>query len=58
VRAPFQDSPGQLDRTKEESKKEPDGQRSLTDPDARSMNSQATGSGLVGYNVQAAVELN
>ena len=32
----------------------PDGQVSLTDPDARSMN--ARGSGLVGYNVQAAVE--
>ena len=27
-----------------------------TDPDARSMNSQAKGSGLVGYNVQAAVD--
>jgi len=46
----------QLDDMREELKKEPDGQRSLTDPDARSMNSQATGSGLVGYNVQAAVE--
>jgi hypothetical protein len=46
----------QLDRTKKELKKEPDGQRSLTDPDARSMNSQAKGSGLVGYNVQAAVD--
>jgi transposase len=32
----------------------PDGQASLTDPDARSMN--ARGSGIVGYNVQAAVE--
>ena len=32
----------------------PDGQVSLTDPDARSMN--ARGSGVVGYNVQAAVE--
>src|ERR687898_749758 len=31
-----------------------DGQVSLTDPDARSMN--ARGSGIVGYNVQAAVE--
>ena len=46
----------QLDDTREELKNEPDGQRSLTDPDARSMNSQATGSGLVGYNVQAAVD--
>jgi transposase len=32
----------------------PDGQVSLTDPDARSMN--ARGSGIVGYNVQVAVE--
>ena len=32
----------------------PDGQVSLTDPDARSMNSR--GSGIVGYNVQAAVD--
>src|SRR3712207_4560215 len=32
----------------------PDGQVSLTDPDARSMN--ARGSGIVGYNVQAAVD--
>jgi transposase len=31
-----------------------DGQVSLTDPDARSMNTR--GSGIVGYNVQAAVE--
>lgn len=46
----------QLDETKEQLKHEPDGQRSTTDPDARSMNSQAKGSGLVGYNVQAAVD--
>src|SRR3546814_18296737 len=32
----------------------PDGQVSFTDPDARSMN--ARGSGIVGYNVQAAVD--
>jgi transposase len=32
----------------------PEGQISLTDPDVRSMNSD--GSGIVGYNVQAAVE--
>ncbi len=32
----------------------PEGQISLTDPDARSMNSR--GSGIVGYNVQAAVD--
>ena len=46
----------QLDETKEQLKHEPDGQRSTTDPDSRSMNSQAKGSGLVGYNVQAAVD--
>lgn len=34
--------------------KAPDKQLSLTDPDARSMNSR--GSGLVGYNVQSAVD--
>ncbi|CAN7726132.1 IS1182 family transposase [Variovorax paradoxus] len=46
----------QLDETKEQLKHEPEGQRSTTDPDSRSMNSQAKGSGLVGYNVQAAVD--
>ena len=45
-----------LDRTKERLKDTPDGQISSTDPDARSMISQAKGSGLVGYNVQAAVD--
>jgi hypothetical protein len=34
----------------------PDGQLSLTDPDARSMTSQGKGTGIVGYNVQTAVE--
>jgi len=34
----------------------PDGQLSLTDPDARSMASQGKGTGIVGYNVQTAVE--
>jgi transposase len=34
----------------------PDGQVSLTDPDARSMATSGRGSGVVGYNVQAAVE--
>ena len=36
--------------------KEPDEQVSLTDPDARSMNSAGKGTGIVGYNVQAAVD--
>ena len=34
----------------------PDGQISLTDPDARAMASAGTGTGLVGYNLQAAVD--
>jgi transposase len=34
----------------------PDGQVSLTDPDSRSMASQGKGTGIVGYNVQTAVD--
>ena len=34
----------------------PDKQLSLTDPDARSMATSGRGSGMVGYNVQAAVD--
>jgi hypothetical protein len=34
----------------------PDQQVSLTDPDARSMATSGRGSGVIGYNVQAAVE--
>jgi transposase len=34
----------------------PDGQISLVDPDARSMASQGKGTGIVGYNVQTAVD--
>ena len=45
-----------MKRVKEELKHEPDEQLSLTDPDARSMMSQAKGTGVVGYNVQAAVD--
>lgn len=37
-------------------KNEPDGQLSLTDPDARSMATSGRGSGIVGYNVQVAVD--
>ena len=35
---------------------QPDGQLSATDPDARSMATHGKGTGVVGYNVQAAVE--
>jgi transposase len=37
-------------------KDEPDGQLSLTDRDARSMATSGKGSGIVGYNVQVAVD--
>jgi transposase len=46
----------QLDETKVQLEQLPEGQLSTTDPDARSMVSQAKGSGLVGYNVQTAVD--
>lgn len=45
-----------MDEMRERLKTEPDQQLSLTDPGARSMVSQAKGTGLVGYNVQAAVD--
>jgi transposase len=37
-------------------KQAPDGQISLTDPDARSMATSGRGTGIVGYNVQTAVD--
>ncbi|WP_197339594.1 IS1182 family transposase [Ralstonia solanacearum] len=45
-----------LDRTAESLQNVPDKQVSLTDPDSRSMISQAKGTGVVGYNVQVAVD--
>jgi len=45
-----------MDGMREQLKRQPDEQLSQTDPDSRSMISQAKGSGLVGYNVQAAVD--
>jgi hypothetical protein len=45
-----------MDEIKERLKAEPDQQLSLTDADARSMMSQAKGTGLVGYNVQTVVD--
>ena len=35
----------------------PDGQVSRTDPDARSMATSGRGAGVVGYNVQTAVDI-
>ena len=45
-----------LERLKVEMLATPDQQISLTDPDARSMATSGRGSGIVGYNVQIAVE--
>jgi transposase len=46
-----------MDVIREELKRQPDEQLSQTDPDARSMISHAKGTGVVGYNVQAAVDV-
>lgn len=45
-----------MDAIRAELKQQPDEQISLTDPDARAMVSQAKGTGVVGYNVQAVVD--
>ena len=45
-----------LKAMQEEVQAAPDGQISLTDPDARSMATSGRGSGMVGYNVQTAVD--
>lgn len=45
-----------MDAVREQLKAAPDEQISETDPDARSMISHAKGTGIVGYNVQAAVD--
>jgi transposase len=46
----------ELEQIKEQLKKEPDGQLSLTDPDSRSMTSGGKRTGTVGYNVQTVVD--
>ena len=45
-----------LDTIETELQKTPDKQISLTDPDARSMATSGRGTGMVGYNVQTAVD--
>ena len=45
-----------LRRIEQQMQQTPDEQISLTDPDARSMATSGRGSGVVGYNVQAAVD--
>lgn len=45
-----------LDEIGRQMQQAPDGQVSLTDPDARSMATSGRGTGIVGYNVQTAVD--
>jgi transposase len=45
-----------LRKVEKELQQQPDKQLSLTDPDARSMATSGRGTGVVGYNVQAAVD--
>mgnify|MGYP001811646659 FL=1 len=54
--AKLKDEMDRLEGVNERRQTEPDKQISLTDPDARSMATSGRGSGVVGYNVQAAVE--
>jgi transposase len=54
--ATLKDEMSRLEGLKARMEASPDGQVSLTDPDARSMASQGKGTGIVGYNVQRAVE--
>jgi transposase len=53
--ATLKDEMSRLEGLKARMEASPDGQVSLTDPDARSMASQGKGTGIVGYNVQTAV---
>ena len=54
--AKLKDEMGRLKALEAERRASPDQQISLTDPDARSMATSGRGSGVVGYNVQAAVD--
>jgi transposase len=45
-----------MKRIEQRLERDPEGQLSLTDPDARSMATSGRGSGIVGYNVQLAVD--
>src|SRR6202158_1209779 len=54
--ATVKDEMSRLEGLKTRMEATPDGQVSLTDPDARSMASQGKGTGIVGYNVQTAVD--
>jgi transposase len=54
--ATLKEEMGRLEKLEARMLAEPDQQISLTDPDARSMATSGRGSGMVGYNVQAAVD--
>ena len=54
--AKLKDEMDRLEGVNERRCAEPDKQISMTDPDARSMATSGRGSGVVGYNVQAAVD--
>lgn len=54
--ATLKDELSRLEGLKARMEASPDRQVSLTDPDARSMASQGKGTGIVGYNVQTAVD--
>jgi transposase len=54
--AKLKEEMGKLDAHEKRMLASPDGQISLTDPDSRSMATSGRGSGVVGYNVQVAVD--
>ena len=54
--ATVQEQVRKLRRIEQQLQETPDQQISLTDPDARSMATSGRGTGIVGYNVQAAVD--
>jgi transposase len=54
--AKLKEEMGRLEELDAERQQRPDQQISLTDPDARSMATSGRGSGVVGYNVQTAVD--
>jgi hypothetical protein len=54
--AKLEEEMARLEGLEAERQEAPDQQISLTDPDARSMATSGRGSGVVGYNVQAAVD--
>ena len=54
--ATLQEEMARLEAVEKQRQTQPDKQISFTDPDARSMATSGRGSGVVGYNVQAAVD--